>query len=108
MEGLPEGSHFFDFGDPERARAALRDVGFERTGSVELSDMAWHNVKDGTMLYDVLLNGTSRTRKVLLGQTAVKKKNIRAFMVEKYKRLTEDGKRSLSMPALVTSGQKPS
>ena len=107
VEGLPDGPNFFDFGDPEQATAVLREIGFEDAHSIEMSEMKWTNVKNGSMLYDVLLNGTSRTREVLLGQTAEEAAAIQASMVQKYDTLTNGGKRLLSMPALVTSGRKP-
>ena len=68
--------------------------------------MSWNNVKDGEMLYDVLLNGTSRTREVLLGQTAEQSVAIQALMMTKYNQITDCGARPLFMPTLVTSGTK--
>ena len=67
VEGLPEGPNFFDYGDSEQAMAALRNVRFGDVKSMELSDMKWNNVQSGAMLYNLFLNGTSRTREILLG-----------------------------------------
>ena len=105
--GLPEGPNFFDFGCPEHAMTVLKSIGFERVYSVELSEMKWLNVKNGAMLYDVLLNGTSRTREVLLGQTLEEGRAVQSLMAKKYDSTTDGGKMPLSMPAVVTSGQKP-
>ena len=107
VEGLPIGPQFFDFGDSEQAQRQLDKVGFKNIKSEELSHMSWNNVKDSAMLYDVLLNGTSRTREVLLGQTAEEIAAIQALMNTKYNQITDCGARPLSMPALLTSGRKP-
>ena len=107
VEGLPEGPKFFTFGDGEQSMAVLREAGFESVQSTELSEMTWGNVEDGAMLYHVLLNGTSRTREVLLGQTPEETAAIQALMQKKYTAVTGGGKRHLRMPALVSSGQKP-
>jgi len=107
VEGLPEGPNFFDYGDSEQAMAVLREIGFQNAKSTELSEMKWNNVNNGAVLYDVLLNGTSRTREVLLGQTTEEANAIQSLMAEKYNSVTDCGKRPLFMPALVTSGQKP-
>eukprot|EP00581_Thalassiosira_minuscula_P029503 CAMPEP_0183766374 /NCGR_PEP_ID=MMETSP0739-20130205/11530_1 /TAXON_ID=385413 /ORGANISM="Thalassiosira miniscula, Strain CCMP1093" /LENGTH=64 /DNA_ID=CAMNT_0026005153 /DNA_START=1 /DNA_END=192 /DNA_ORIENTATION=- len=64
--------------------------------------MKWNNVQDGKMLYDILLNGTSRTREILLGQTTDETAAIQSLMDKKFDAVTSGGKRPLSMPALVT------
>lgn len=107
VEGLPGGPNFFDYGDSEQAMAALRNVGFGGVKSMELSEMKWNNVRSGAMLYSVLLNGTSRTREILLGQTADETAAIQALIESKFDAITDGGSQPLSMPALVTSGQKP-
>ena len=107
VQGLPSGPQFFDYGDSEQAQRQLDKVGFENIKSEELSHMSWNNVKDGMMLYDVLENGTSRTREVLLGQTANQTAAIQALMMTKYNQITDCGTRPLFMPALVSSGTKP-
>ena len=107
VEGLPSGPQFFDFGDSEQAQRQLDKVGFENIKSEELSHMSWNNLKDGVILYDVLLNGTSRTREVLLGQTAEQTAAIQALVVTKYNQVTDCGARPLLMPTLITSGTKP-
>ena len=104
VEGLPDGPKFFDFGDDEQAQRQLDKVGFENIKSEELSHMSWNNVKDGKMLYDVLENGTSRTREVLLGQTEKQTAAIQALMNTKYNQITDCGTRPLFMPALYHQG----
>ena len=96
VEGLPDGPKFFTFGDAEQSMAVLREAGFENVQSTELSEMTWDNVKDGAMLYNVLLNGTSRTREVLLGQTPEETAAIQALMQKKYNAVTGGGKRHLN------------
>jgi ubiquinone/menaquinone biosynthesis C-methylase UbiE len=105
--GLPEGPNFFDFGDPEHSTTVLQSIGFENVDCIELSEMKWFNVKNGQMLYEILLNGTSRTREVLLGQLPEEATAVQSLMAKKYDLITDDGKMPLSMPAVVTSGQKP-
>ncbi|KAL7534408.1 hypothetical protein ACHAWF_004825 [Thalassiosira exigua] len=107
VEGLPEGPNFFDFGDEDHAMEMLGEAGFENVKSKELSRMEWSCIENGSDLYDVLLHGTSRTREILLGQTPEEATAIQSLMVEKYNIVTNGGKRRLSMPAVVTSGQKP-
>ena len=107
VEGLPEGPNFFDYGDSEQAVSVLREIGFEEMSSVELNEMKWENVNDAGMLYNVLLNGTSRTREVLLGQNPEETYAVQSLLAVKYNAVTDGGKRPLAMPALVTSGQKP-
>ena len=106
MKGLPEGPDFFDYGDSTHAMSALREVGFEDVNSFELSEMTW-DVPNGEVVYDVLANGTSRTREILLGQTPEETTAIQSLMVKKYISITDGVSRPISMPAVITSGQKP-
>ena len=105
--GLPDGPNFFEFGDKEQAITKLNEIGFENVSSAEVGDMKWINIKNGRMLYDTLLKGTSRTREILLGQTAKETAAIQSLMMKKYDTMTDGGTRPLNMPAFVTSGQKP-
>lgn len=107
VEDLPDGPNFFDFGEPNQATNALKEVGFVDTKSEELSEMKWTSIKNGSELYDVLLQGTSRTREILLGQTQEDSEAIASLMKSKYDEITDSGKRCLAMPALITSGRKP-
>ena len=105
--GLPEGPNFFTFGDASHATTTLQSIGFVNVNSIELSEMKWNNIKNGAMLYDVLLNGTSRTREILLGQTPEETTAIQALMSNKFDSITGGGMVPLAMPAVVSSGQKP-
>lgn len=104
---LPEGPDFFRFGDVDEAMTTMQTLGFENVKSVELSEMKWNNVKGGEMLYDVLANGTVRTKEILRRQTPEQTKAIQSLVSKKYNDLTGGGSRPLSMPAVLTSGQKP-
>ncbi|KAL7460636.1 hypothetical protein ACHAXS_001081 [Conticribra weissflogii] len=104
---VPEGPNFFRFGEMEEATKILEDIGYENVGAVELSEMKWINVDSGEMLYRILLNGTVRTREILLGQTEEQASAIQDLMKQRYKTVTEEGNRPLSMPAVVSFGQKP-
>lgn len=104
---LPQGPDFFRFGDSNEATMTMQVLGFENIESVELSEMKWNNVKDGSMLYDVLSNGTVRTKEILKRQTPDQTSAIKSLVAKKYNELTNGGSRSLNMPAVVTSGQKP-
>lgn len=104
---LPEGPDFFRFGNVDEALMTMQTLGFENIQSAELSEMKWSNVKDGAMLYDVLSNGTVRTKEILRRQSDGQSKAIKSLVREKYNQLTNGGSRPLSMPAVITSGQKP-
>jgi SAM-dependent methyltransferase len=104
---LPEGPDFFRFGDTREAVETMQLLGFENVDSVELSEMRWNNVKDGLTLYDILLNGTVRTKEILRRQTPEQASAIKILVADKYKDVTNGGSRHLKMPAVVTSGQKP-
>ena len=107
VEGIPDGPNFFDFGDSNQATNALKEIGFVDTKSVELSEMKWTSIQNGSDLYNVLLQGTSRTREILLGQTEEETAAILSLMSEKYDEITSSNERLLAMPAVVTSGRKP-
>mmetsp|Transcript_22035 Transcript_22035/g.46376 ORF Transcript_22035/g.46376 Transcript_22035/m.46376 type:complete len:409 (-) Transcript_22035:67-1293(-) len=103
---VPEGPNFFRFGELEEATKTLEGIGYDNVGSVELSQMKWINVESGEMLYHILLNGTVRTREILLGQTEEQASAVQALVKQRYKTVTDEGNRPLSMPAVVSSGQK--
>lgn len=103
---LPEGPDFFRFGNADEAMMTMQTLGFENVESVE-SEMKWNNVKDGRMLYDVLSNGTVRTKELLRRQSAEQTEAIKSLVAKKYNELTDGATRPLNMPAVVTSGQKP-
>jgi hypothetical protein len=63
--------------------------------------MKWTSIKNGSELDDVLLQGTSRTREILLGQTEEDSAAIASLMIHEYGTITDSGKRSLAMPALI-------
>jgi hypothetical protein len=107
VEGLPNGPNFFDFGDSNQAINALAKIGFVDTKSVELSEMKWTSIKNGSELYHILLQGTSRTREILLGQTQEEAAAVSSLMIQKYDEITSSGKRCLAMPAVISSGCKP-
>jgi SAM-dependent methyltransferase len=104
---LPEGPDFFRFGNADEAIMTMKTLGFENVESVELSGMKWNNVKDGHMLYDVLSNGTVRTKELLKRQSTEQTEAIKSLVVKKFNELTDGATRPLNMPAVVTSGQKP-
>jgi hypothetical protein len=104
---LPEGPDFFRFGNSNYAKETMESLGFENVESVELSGMKWTNVLNGHMLYDVLYHGTVRTRELLRKQTPKESSAIQSLVVEKYNDFTNNASRPLSMPAIITSGQKP-
>jgi hypothetical protein len=58
-------------------------------------------------LYHILLQGTSRTREILLGQTQEEAAAVSSVMIQKYDEITASGKRCLAMPAVISSGCKP-
>ena len=69
--------------------------------------MVWDNVESADELYEILLEGTARTRELLRGQTQEQTDAIKEELRKRYLEITEGGSRPLRMPCVVSSGQKP-
>lgn len=101
---LPEGPPFFRFSEEGEVRRSLGGAGFVDVDVSTVGGMVWDNVGCGEDLYNIFLEGTARTRALLLGQTEVDAAAIRKELCRKFEAL---GGRPLRMPAVVSSGMKP-
>jgi len=112
---LPDGPPFFRFSDEDEIRRSLEAVGFVDVDVSVVESMEWTNVGSSEQLYDILLEGTARTRELLLGQTAEETEAVRNELERRFEELVEEGssgsnnakRRHLRMPAVVSSGRKP-
>lgn len=106
---LPEGPPFFRFSDPIEIERSLKDVGFEGIDVTVVNSMEWKNVDTSENLYEILLEGTARTRELLRGQTEEETEAIREELEKRFEERVagETKRRSLRMPAVVSSGRKP-
>lgn len=104
---LPDGPPFFRFSDAEEIERSLTAVGFEDIDVTTVDSMVWDNVESADELYEILLEGTARTRELLRGQNAEQTDSIKEELRKRYSEITEGGSRPLCMPCVVSSGQKP-
>mmetsp|Transcript_18424 Transcript_18424/g.53125 ORF Transcript_18424/g.53125 Transcript_18424/m.53125 type:complete len:359 (-) Transcript_18424:91-1167(-) len=105
---LPEGPPFFRFGDADECKLSMEKAGFVDVEVTVVDGMKWDNVKSSEQLYKIFLNGTARTRELLKGQTADETERVLKELDRRFKEVTGRGKTALKMPAVVTSGMKPS
>ena len=66
---LPEAPPFFRFADPTESTRSMHAAGFTDVHVQTQTNMEWTNVSDAATLYNILLEGTARTRALLEGQT---------------------------------------
>lgn len=104
---LPEGPPFFRFSNADEIQRSLQDVGFEDIDVTTVETMEWNNVGSADDLYEILLEGTARTRELLRAQTPEETDAIQKELQTKYLEITEGGLRPLRMPCIVSSGRKP-
>ena len=104
---LPEGPPFFRFSNADEIQRSMEAVGFEGIGVTTVETMEWNNVGSADDLYEILLEGTARTRELLRAQTPEETAAIQKELQDRYLEITEDGSRPLRMPCVVSSGRKP-
>ena len=104
---LPEGPPFFRFSDPNEIHKSLEAAGFVDVDVSVVGSMIWENVRSADHLYEILLEGTARTRELLLGQTQGETLAVKQELRRRYKERTQNGSRCLRMPAVISSGRKP-
>jgi len=104
--GLPHGPDFFQFGEPERLRAALAESGLVDL-ETSLVPQAWRFAAPGDFL-DAMLEGAVRAKALLEAQDASALAAIRSMVADGTARFPRgrDGY-EVPMPALVGSGAKP-
>lgn len=120
---LPEGPPFFRFSDPVEIQRSLEEVGFVDVDVTVVESMEWTNVSTSEELYEIMLEGTARTRELLRGQTKEETMAVREELKRRFEERvlavagedadSDDGaatttkRRPLRMPAVVSSGRKP-
>ena len=104
---LPEGPPFFRFSNADEIQRSMEAVGFEGIGVTTVETMEWNNVGSADDLYEILLEGTARTRELLRAQTPEETAAIQKELQDRYLQITEGGSRPLRMPCVVSSGRKP-
>lgn len=104
---LPEGPPFFRFSNADEIQRSMEAVGFEDIDATTVETMEWNNVGSSDDLYEILLEGTARTRELLRAQTPEETAAIQKELQKRYLEITEGGSRPLRMPCVVSSGRKP-
>jgi SAM-dependent methyltransferase len=100
---LPHGPDFFQFGTPEKMRAALEETGFADIAARSF-DQIWQ-VANMESYVAAILGGTVRARAVLSAQSAEAAAGIRAYIKEYLMRFSVPGTGFvLPMPAIIGSG----
>lgn len=104
--GLPHGPDFFQFGEPDRLRAALSEAGLVDVRTSVVSQ-AWRFDAPGDFL-DAILEGAVRAKALLEAQDVSALSTIRSVVAEGAARFTSgpDGY-VVPMPAVVGSGARP-
>jgi SAM-dependent methyltransferase len=105
--GLPHGPDMFQFGDPEHMKAALASVGFEDVKAATVAQGVALESPEGLM--DAVLQGSVRTKALLLAQEEAALSAINAAVVQGMEKLyrEEGGGFRVPMPAVVGSGARP-
>mmetsp|Transcript_9625 Transcript_9625/g.20852 ORF Transcript_9625/g.20852 Transcript_9625/m.20852 type:complete len:376 (+) Transcript_9625:103-1230(+) len=120
---LPEGPPFFRFSDPVEIQRSLEEAGFVDVDVTVVESMKWTNVSTSEELYEIMLEGTARTRELLRGQTKEETNAVREELKRRFEErvlvvggkdaddnngaATTTKRRPLRMPAVVSSGRKP-
>jgi SAM-dependent methyltransferase len=103
---LPHGPDFFQFGSPERIRAALAEAGFADAAAHSFQQ-EWH-VADADRYIESILTGTVRARAVLAAQSGAAADGVRSYIGDYLTRFrAPNGELVVPMPAIVGSGTRP-
>jgi SAM-dependent methyltransferase len=102
---LPHGPDFFQFGSPERMRAALTEAGFADAAAHSFRQ-DWH-VANADRYIESILTGTVRARAVLAAQSGDAAAGVRSYIAEYLTRFRESaGDLVIPMPAIIGSGAR--
>lgn len=103
---LPHGPDFFQFGSPERMRAALIEAGFADAAAHSFQQ-DWH-VANTDRYIESILTGTVRARAVLAAQSGAAAGDVRSYIDDYLTRFrAPTGELVVPMPAVVGSGARP-
>jgi SAM-dependent methyltransferase len=103
---LPHGPDFFQFGSPERMRAALSEAGFADAAAYSFRQ-DWH-VANADRYIESILTGTVRARAVLAAQSGDAAVGVRAYIADYLTRFRASaGDLVVPMPAIIGSGARP-
>ena len=110
---LPDGPPFFRFSDDGEICRSLEAAGFVDIETTIVDSMEWTNVDSSDQLYEIMLEGTARTRELLKGQTDEETLAIKEELKRRFDQRVVSGegivagRRHLHMPAVISSGRKP-
>jgi SAM-dependent methyltransferase len=103
---LPHGADFFQFGTPDKMRAALTETGFTDVQAAFVPQ-DWR-VKSGDQIMQAVLKGAVRSRALLAAQSPAEAAAIRGFFQKTLDSLPKSGGDYLvPLPAILGSGTKP-
>ena len=103
---LPHGPDFFQFGSPERMRAALEEAGFADAAAYSFRQ-DWH-VANADRYIESILTGTVRARAVLAAQSGAAAAGVRSYIADYLTRFRAPaGELVVPMPAIIGSGARP-
>ncbi|CAN5279665.1 methyltransferase domain-containing protein [soil metagenome] len=103
---LPHGPDFFQFGSPERMRAALAEAGFAHAEGYSF-DQDW-KVASADRYIESILTGTVRARAVLVAQSGTAAAGVRSYIADYLTRFRAPaGELVVPMPAIIGSGARP-
>lgn len=103
---LPHGADFFQFGNEDRMRTALHDIGFADVDA-KFVEQKWP-VRSADHVLDAVLKGAVRSKALLAAQTDAQFSAIRGFFEETLAGLPRDGENYLvPLSAIIGSGTKP-
>ena len=102
---LPEGPPFFRFSDPVESERTLQAIGFIHP-SITVVQQMWRlaSVDD---FFAAFYEGTARTGGLLRAQSKEALNSIRLAVIKTASAYKKDGVVEISMPAILTSAQKP-
>lgn len=102
---LPHGPDFFQFGSPERMKAALVETGFTAVEAY-VFHQAWI-VADASHYIESVLTGTVRARAVLAAQLNAAEAGVRSYIEDYLIRFrAPDGRLVVPMPAVIGTGTR--
>jgi len=103
---LPHGPDFFQFGSPERMRAALVEAGFA-DAEAHSFHQNWQ-VANADGYIESILTGTVRARAMLAAQSGPAGDGVRSYIADYLTRFrASTGELKVPMPAIIGSGARP-